>query len=439
MKKRAARHSGKKGSPRRRPTAPRSRRRRAGAARGRSSTQSKQAPRGAPRITVDKAPEAHKWIALAKQGLVEEVLLRRKTLGLNAAINVVRAKFRGPDGEHVSATSLRRWVEQYEAHGLDGLLRQQRTDRGLRRSLDALAARHRLNPDALEQFMHDTLVTGRGSAVVLFEALTETWPRIRWNQKTIQRWARMWKAENPHLLKFATEGEGRFIDQCALYFGWSEIEPFAWALMVSTQLDQRVVCPPGHPKEGKVVRPWVSLMLDLGSRSALTFEVTLTPPTAATMKSLLRRAWCHGENWADLPTVPLPQFVRVDAGSEHKGAFQEALKVFGLDMRVPKGPPERQAHIERAVQSVFGKVVRGRVGWTAAERVADETDTSTREHERGGNAEREARRNEVPKGNLMTLDACIERVRQTLLRYNTTPHSGLAREYRERVAASRVA
>ena len=106
----------------------------------------------------------------------------------------------------------------------------------------------------------------------------------------------------------------------------SEIAPFAWALLDSTQLDQRVVCPPGHPKEGKVVRPWVSLMLDLGSRSALTFEVTLTPPTPATMKSLLRRAWCHGENWPDLPTVPLPQFVRVDAGGEHKGAFQEALR-----------------------------------------------------------------------------------------------------------------
>ncbi len=388
---------------------------------------------------MDEAPESHVRDALTKLQLVEEVLLRRKILGLNGAINLVCAKFRGPRGEHVSPTSLRRWVEQYEAYGLAGLVRQQRTDRGLRRALNALAARHRLDADVVEQFLHDTLVTGRGSAVVLLEALVEMWPRVRWNQKTIQRWARMWTAENQHLLKLATEGEGRLIDHCVLHRGWEEIAPFAWALLDSTQLDQYVLYPAGHPKEGQKVRPWVSLMMDLGSRCALTFELTLTPPTPATMKSLLRRAWCRGENWADLPTVPLPQHVRVDAGSEHKGEFQQALASFKLDTRVPKGPPERQAHIERAVKSVFGAVVNGRVGWTAADRVADETDTSTREHARGRNAEREARRNEVPKGNLMRLDDCIERVRQTLLRYNARPHSGLKREYRERLAASRVA
>jgi hypothetical protein len=300
---------------------------------------------------MEEAPEAHQRIALTKHGLVEEVLLRRDTLGLNGAINFVCDEFVGLDDEPVSPTSLRRWVEQYEAHGLAGLLRQQRTDRGLRRSLNALAARHRLNADALERFMHNTLITGRGSAAVLFEALTETWPRVRWNQKSVQRWARLWKAENPHLLKMVKEGEGRFLDHCALYLGWSEIAPLAWALLDSTQLDKRVTLPPGHPQEGAVVRPWVSLMLDLGSRAAVTFEITLTPPTPATMKSLLRRAWCAGENWQGLPTVPLPQHVRVDAGSEHKGEFQEALAAFGLDKRVPKGMPERQAHIERAVKT----------------------------------------------------------------------------------------
>lgn len=438
MPKRAARRSTKR-PPRRGRATPRQHRRRAGAAPRRASTQSTKAHPRIPRISVNEAPESHQRDALTKQGLVDEVLLRRKTLGLNGAINLVCAKFRGPRGEHVSPTSLRRWVEQYEAHGLAGLVRQQRTDRGLRRALLALAARHRLNAEAVEQFIHDTLVTGRGSAAVLLESLTEMWPNVRWNQKTVQRWTRIWTTENEHLLKLATEGEGRFIDQCALYLGWGDIAPFTWALLDSTQLDQRVLYPPGHPKEGQDVRPWVSLMLDLGSRCALTFEVTLTPPTPATMKGLLRRAWCHGENWADLPTVPLPQHVRVDAGSEHKGEFQDALQAFGLDKRVPKGVPERQAHIERAVKSVFGAVVNGRVGWTVAERVADETDTSIREHARGRNAEREARRNEVPKGNLMTLDACIERVRQTLLRYNAKPHSGLAREYRDRVAASLVA
>lgn len=298
----------------------------------------------APRISLEQAPESHVRVATQKHGLVEEVLLRKRRLGLNGAINVVCARFRGLRGAVISPTSLRRWVAQFETHGVTGLVRQQRTDRGLRRSLLRISARHRLQIEDVERIIGDTLLTTRGNASAVLDALVETWPRVQWNQKTVQRWSRHWKAENLHLLKMATDGEGRFIDQCGLYLGWDDIAALAWAALDSSQLDQFVSYPPGHPKEGLEVRPWVSLMLDLGSRCAITFEVTLTPPTPATMKGLLRRAWCAGANWPGLPTVPLPKQVRVDAGAEHKGAFQQALQEFQLDTRIPKGMPERQPH-----------------------------------------------------------------------------------------------
>lgn len=231
---------------------------------------------------------------------------RRPTTGSAHLDLIVCADCKGPGGGVVTPTSLRRWVEQFEAHGLSGLVRQQRTDRGLRRALLSIPSRYGATPDAVEQVIGETLLTARGRAAAVYEALSETWPKARWNRKTVQRWVRLWKAENAHLLRRATDGEGRFIDKSTLYLGWGEIAPLAWALLDSTQLDQRVLFPAGHPREGEDVRPWVSLMLDLGSRAAI-----VGPCVGAQFIRSFRIAnaeavqirwgpWCAGRTLSDL-------------------------------------------------------------------------------------------------------------------------------------------
>ena len=388
------------------------------------------------------APVTQTATAVSRLPLVQKVLNRPSWQSMNAAVTEVRESLRAETGEEIAHSTLRDWVAAYKRYGADGLVRQHRSDLGIRHALAAMPKRRGLSEEAVNKMMRDSLCKSKGSASVLWKDLQKRWPHARFARKTVYRWAQAWKRENAHLFLMASEGEGRFHDGAAFYLGWGPVAPLSLSALDSTQLDRRVrFYDPEEHTQYRVIRPWVTLMMDVGSRAGITFEVTIKRPTAGTVLSLLRRAWCEGENWAGLPNVPVPQHFRVDAGGEHKGVFQKALKTYGLDKRVVAGRPERQPHIERAIQTVFGQhAVRGQFGHTEVDRVAGPTDTSTREHARGKqSAQREPRRTERDPVDLITLDELMLQLRDVVIAYNATKHGGLVQQARDVDAARRAA
>jgi hypothetical protein len=327
-------------------------------------------------------------------------------------------------------------VKDFRTHQLDGLVPQYRSDAGVRRALASAESGKALEPAEVERVIR-AVVCGKGGAAVVRRLLKSRYPHLTWAPKTIERWVREFKAKNPHLVYFATEGEGRFIDKFKVHLGWSPVRPLQLMMLDSTQLDLEIQV---ENVAGRVEtpRPWVALMMDVGTRAVISFVVTLTKPTPATMLTLLRRAWCVGENWPGLPWVPLPSRLKVDAGSEHRGEFAEALQALGLHERLVPGQPEKQSFIERTIQSVLTtSAVWGQIGHTAVDRVPGETDTSTREHARGKRAaDREACKRERPREDLLTLDELHELLTATCIEHNNRQHRGLKQDAYNRRAAS---
>jgi hypothetical protein len=295
-------------------------------------------------------------------------------------------------------------------------------------------------PSEVEELIRDVVCSRRTARTVVRE-LRKEWPSLEVSRKTVERWVREWRRENLHLVAFAAEGEGRWIDRYEMTLGCSPVDALAVAMLDSTTFDLCIQVEEVGKPGIKVVRPYVSLYLDVGSRAAVAFEVTIRRPTPATMTSLLWRAWGHGANRPGMPTVPIPQKVIVDAGSEHHGEFQRALEALGLGSGLVKGQPEGHAHVERAIRTIFAEdAVLGQLGHTETDRVANATDTSTREHARGRRAAaREQRRVERDPRDLMTLDELMDHIHRVCLEYNARLHRGIQQDERNRRAAAKAA
>lgn len=388
------------------------------------------------RVTFVAATQAQRDIALARSALVNGVLTASEYETEYQAIKRICKDERGPDGEALTESKLRRWVKDFRTHQLDGLVPQYRSDAGVRRVLANVEPGKELEPGDVERVIR-AVVCGKGGAAVVRRLLKNRYPHVTWAPKTIERWVREFKAQNPHLVYFATEGEGQFISKFKIHLGWSLVRPLELMMLDSTQLDLEIQVKEVTGRVG-TLRPWVALMMDVGTRAVITFVVTLSRPTPATMLTLLRRAWCVGENWTGLPWVPLPSRLKVDAGSEHRGEFAEALQALGLHERLVPGPPEKQSFIERTIQSVLTtSAVWGQLGHTAVDRTAGATDTSTREHARGKRAaNREACKRERPHEDLLTLDELLELLTTTCVDHNNRLHRGLEQDAYNRRAAS---
>lgn len=400
------------------------------------------------RLTYLKASRAHQAVAMARYALVNRVITRDEHEGEFEAIARVcreeneKAKDRddGTEGARLAETTLRRWVAWFRAHKFDGLVPQYRSDRGARR-VQRTKKQKTVPSRADIDHVIEALVCSKRGAKVVFKHLRKRWPAVTWKRKSVERWVREWKAAHPHLVELAHEGEGRFLNRKTLHLGWAPVAPLELSVLDSTQLDLYIAVEDLKTKKLVEHRPWVSLMLDVGSRAVLTFEVTLGRPSAGSVRSLLRRAWCAGENWPGLPTVAVPQRFRVDAGPEHHGAFSEALAALGLAEKLVPGPPEKQAHIERAIGSVLSqRAVEDLIGHSKVDRPAHQTDTSGREHARGTPAaQRENRRIERDIRDLLTLDELLGRLIAVCIEHNATVHRGLEKQAYNQRAAARAA
>ncbi len=374
---------------------------------------------------------------------VQAVQSRPRKTSVNAALRE-HARVTGvPDADIPARTTVLTWVRRFEAFGRIGLLDGLRADAGTKRALATLPKTAKLTHEAVDTLIGTIVCGAKGKTIDVVHVLNQRLTRLGHTvaYPTVWRWVDAWRLLHPHDVHFAHAGAGAFAEDNRLHLGMAPVAPGVMHSFDSSPADEQVRVPDPSVREGwRLERPVVTRVIDVCSRVALSFEVTIGSVSADIVLGVLRRCYCPGENWEGLPTVPLPKVARADTGPEHRGAVEQALRQFNLSTDGQPLPPEARAHIERLHRTLGERTSRAQLGRTTTGRLADAEDTSTREHARGRRARvREERRAELPLMAFRTLDEFIESARLSMIAYNRSHHSGVARDAQARRPATRVA
>ncbi|MCC6769778.1 MAG: hypothetical protein IT360_01085 [Gemmatimonadaceae bacterium] len=335
------------------------------------------------------------------------------------------------------------WVRRFEAFGRCGLLDGLRADAGTKRALKRLPAKAGLTPDEVEHLIAVVVCGAKGKTIDVVHLVNERLRRfgVEVPYQTVWDWVDAYRRRHPHDVHFAHEGQGAFAEDTRLHLGMASVPPGMLHSFDSSPADEWVRIPDPTEADGwRRVRPIITRVIDVGSRSALSFEVTIGSLTADIVLGVLRRAYVPGENWEGLPTVDLPKTTRADTGPEHRAVVEQVLNDFHLSTVGPPLDPESRTHIERLHRTLGELTSRGELGRTTTSRVAKPTDTSTREHARGKRArDREVRRAERPLMTLRTLEEFVDACLRAVIAYNRRAHSGLVRELKSASRTRRAA
>jgi putative transposase len=123
------------------------------------------------------------------------------------------------------------------------------------------------------------------------------------------------------------------------------------------------------PVRGRAVCPWLTSVIDDGTRALLGWAITLTPNTG-TVLTALRMALVHDP--ARGPFGAVPAGARVDRGLEFAAeAVTDALAALCVDPnRLPGFTPHRKGKIERLHQTIEQTLLSGLPGYTKGPRDA---------------------------------------------------------------------
>lgn len=344
-----------------------------------------------------------------------------------------RARLTGVPSEDIPKRStVLTWVSRFERWGREGLLDGVRADAGAKRAITRLGPTRTVTPASMDELIGTIVCGAKGRTVDVVEVLNARLKRrgVTIAYSTVWRWVDAWRRRHPHDVHFAHEGEGAFAEDARLHLGMAPIAPGVMHSFDSSPADEQVrVRDLSVPEGWRLERPIVTRVIDVGSRAALSFEVSIGAVSSHIVRGVLRRCYCPGENWEGLPTVPLPRTARADTGPEHRGAVKAVLEAFNLSTDGPPLPPEARAHVERLHRTLGELTSRAQLGRTTTGRFAAATDGSTREHARTRRARvREERRIELPLMAFRTLDDFIEGARLAHVAYNRSAHAGVARD-----------
>jgi putative transposase len=123
------------------------------------------------------------------------------------------------------------------------------------------------------------------------------------------------------------------------------------------------------PRRGRAVKPWLTSVVDDGTRALLGWAITLTPNTA-TVLTALRMALTHDPECGPFGAVPAA--ARVDRGLEFAAqAVKDALAALCVDPnRLPGYTPHRKGKIERLHLTIEQTLLCGLPGYTKGPRDA---------------------------------------------------------------------
>ncbi|MDF9301997.1 Mu transposase C-terminal domain-containing protein [Tritonibacter mobilis] len=129
-----------------------------------------------------------------------------------------------------------------------------------------------------------------------------------------------------------------------------------------TKVDVTVVDPVTRLAVG---RPTLTVAIDVNTRMALGFYLSLEPPSLTAVALCLthavmdKGAWLAARGIANAwPVRGIPKLIHVDNGAEfHAHAFERACSEYGIELAYrPPGTPRFGGHIERLIGTMMGAV-----------------------------------------------------------------------------------
>ncbi|GCF11401.1 Mu transposase C-terminal domain-containing protein [Dictyobacter arantiisoli] len=263
----------------------------------------------------------------------------------------------------VPVKTLQRWVARYQAYGLRGLGRLQRSDKGTRR---AMPQEQRLLIEGL------ALQPPRRSMATIHRLVCEASRQHGWPLPGYRRVCQIVRGVSPALLTLAHEGRVAHRETYDLLYRREASRPNEVWQADHYKLPIWLVNEQGH-----AARPWLTVILDDYSRVVVGYRLTWIAPTALHTALTLRQAILRKED-ARWPVHGIPAKFYTDHGSDFTSAHLEQSAA-ELHMQVQfseRGNPRGRGKIERFFQTVEQLLLERLPGYAPKERGAkpDELD-----------------------------------------------------------------
>lgn len=233
----------------------------------------------------------------------------------------------------VPVPTLRRWLRLYRLHGLAGLHRRVRSDRGQRHL-----------PSQLVSLIEGlALQKPRRSVAAVHRVACETARQQSWAEPSYATVHALVAALDPAVVLLAQDGAKAHAQRFDLLYRREAAQPNQIWQADHTQLDILVQGVDGVP-----VRPWLTVVIDDHSRAVAAYQLTVSPPNALQTALALRRAiWRKAEpGWT---ICGIPEVLYTDHGcdftSRHIEQVCVELKVQLIFSLV--GQPRGRGRIER--------------------------------------------------------------------------------------------
>jgi putative transposase len=235
---------------------------------------------------------------------------------------------------HIPERTLRRWARRYRAHGMAGLARPPRRDRGIRRSVSAdLAAI--IEGLALER--------PRRSAAAIYRIVRDAATRQGMPAPSYATVHAIIGGLDPALMVLAHEGTKVYAQSFELLHRREATRPNEIWQADHTELDILV-----FDETGAVIRPWLTVIIDDHSRAIAAYRISASAPSALQTALAFRNAiWRKGE--AGWTICGIPEVLYTDHGSDFTSRHIEQvcaeLKTRLIFSQV--GQPRGRGRIER--------------------------------------------------------------------------------------------
>src|SRR2546421_3870520 len=239
----------------------------------------------------------------------------------------------------LSLRTLRRWVQQYRAHGLAGLMRAARKDQGQRRSLTP-QLQHIIEGLALQKPRRTVANIHRETARISQER--------NWTPPSYSTIERIVRQINPALTTLAHEGSKAYQEQFDLIYRHQATTPNeVW------QADHSLLPIFVLNDQGKPAKPWLTIILDDYSRAIPGYSMGFTSPSAQQTALILHQAiWRKADSRWHLCGIPARFYT--DNGSDFTSSHLEQV---AADLKMAlvfswPGQPRGRGKIERFFRTV---------------------------------------------------------------------------------------